>query len=82
MWFKIVKIFTVEACNNGGYYYTDWLCCKICNRDCKFKITCEARHKDFYISEHTEDDQGWNPVEGKLFLRFNCKKCKQLIKKV
>jgi len=54
----------------------------ICNRDCKFKITCSGcRHEDFYISEHTEDDQGWNPVEGKLFLKFNCTNCTQVINK-
>ena len=41
-----------------------------------------ARHKDFYISEHTEDDQGWNPVEGKLFLRFNCKNVSNLLRKI
>ena len=74
----------VNACDHELYYFTDIPCCMkyICIKDCKFKLKCEhCNNINKYILERNNNDIGWNPIEGKENIIFNCKDCNSIIEK-
>ena len=77
------NFYSVNGCNHmdEGYEWVPHCSKTICVRDCKFKIKCNnCNIIDFYIPERRESDIGWNPIEGKEFILFNCKHCNSSIK--
>ena len=73
------KFYGVDACFNGCSYATDTPCCMkyICLRkQCRLKCVCEKCGNIEYITQVSRpDDIGWNALEGKQKINYNCGNC-------
>ena len=74
------NFYLAPACSNNKFFGELDCCAKyICRRDCNFIIKCEKCGKNSEVDlDHTEDQPGWNPVEGLQEFIFECLNCKIL----
>jgi hypothetical protein len=70
------NFYGVDMCSSGNM---DTPCCMkyIClKKPCKFNIKCNNCNEINYVVKHSElEDIGWNHIEGKQNLTFNCFSC-------
>ena len=71
--------YKAPACNIEQPYFTDTCCCEktICSNNCYFNIECEGCGTTIYnySPPHLNNDQGWNPIEGKNICNIICHIC-------
>ena len=73
------KFYGVDACSKGFLNNTEAPCCMkyICLRNqCRLKCVCERCNNLEYITQpNSLNDIGWNALEGKQSIKYNCSKC-------
>lgn len=71
--------YKAPACFREQVYYTDTTCCEktICLFGCSFNIKCEQCNIILYNIDiqRSENDEGWNPIEGKNYIWITCYNC-------
>lgn len=73
------KFYGVDACYKGFLNTSESPCCMkyICLRkQCRLKCVCEKCGNIEYIIQASRlDDRGWNALEGKQNINYNCGNC-------
>ena len=76
---KLNNFYRAPSCNIESFDFTDTCCCEkyICKHNCYFNIECEECGIILYNYNlpRSDNDQGWNPIEGKNDMIIPCWKC-------